>query len=140
MSGICSKCKAPLESPWSFYPRCGAESPHAPQPPGPPPEREEVPVRGAMSGLLIGGLVAPVLLIVGTLLCLTGLGAVLGVPMILGGIVAPLAGSIFGAGSVRGKCPSCGAAVSSVASKHSFACPVCGESIMIRRHELVRAK
>jgi hypothetical protein len=43
------------------------------------------------------------MIIAGIMLCLTGLGAFLGVPLIIGGIIAPLAGPLFGMGVVKGK-------------------------------------
>ena len=62
-----------------------------------PGEIEHAPMEGPFSGLLFGVLAAPILIIVGTLLCLTGLGAILGVPMILAAILAPLLGPLLGA-------------------------------------------
>ena len=70
-----------------------------------PAEHEKSSVPGAFGGLLFGVIAAPVLIIFGTLLCLTGLGAFLGVPMIIAAFLAPLAGPLFGIGRARGAVP-----------------------------------
>ena len=98
MNTPCTKCGTLLEASWGFCPKCGIAvireaHPHAAHL---DPERSSVP--GAFGGLLFGVIVAPVLIIFGTLLCLTGLGAILGVPMIIAAIIAPLVGPVLGLG------------------------------------------
>ena len=78
------------------------------------PDHKKAPVKGAFSGLFLGLLSAPVLLISGGMICLTGLGIVLGIPLIIAGICAPLIGSLMGLNALNGKCPWCGADVSGV--------------------------
>jgi len=136
MDSSCAKCGAHLDSPWKFCPGCGnaVASAHAV-----PREHEPAPVKAAFSGLLLGAVVAPILLIVGSLLCLTGLGAFLGVPMIICGILAPLAGPVIGIDSLKGACPWCGAAVTSVNSQQSFDCDSCKQRIAIKNHKFVSA-
>lgn len=101
MNNLCLRCGEPLDSPWNFCAHCGARIPHAiaTQPEAPEP----APVTGAFSGLLFGLIAVPLLLIVGVMLCLTGLGAFLGVPMIIAALLAPLAGPLFGMGAAKGK-------------------------------------
>ncbi len=109
MNGTCSKCEAHLEAAWKFCPQCGAASVQAMQTPAHShPDPEKAPVKGAFSGLLLGFLAAPVLIIYGGMICLTGLGVFLGVPMIIAGICAPLIGSLMGINALKGKCPWCG--------------------------------
>lgn len=139
LNAVCSKCQAHLESPWSFCPRCGAASPHTTEQ-AKPREHEKAPVEAAFGGIYFGLVAAPVLIIVGGMLCLTGLGAFAGVPMIIAGFLAPLAGPIFGSEMHKGKCPWCGTHVSCVPSTHSFSCHSCGGQIVQSRHELVKAK
>ncbi|HUX46336.1 MAG TPA: hypothetical protein VMV57_16440 [Terracidiphilus sp.] len=134
MLGNCPKCDAHLEPAWSFCPACSTPIPHTP--PAAPPA-EPTPVRAAFSGLLIGFIVAPVLVIVGAMLCLTGLGALVGIPMIIGGILAPIVGPMIGFRSLRGNCPWCGVTVSSIQSDQSFACDACHHRIVIRDHKYV---
>jgi DNA-directed RNA polymerase subunit RPC12/RpoP len=89
--------------------------------------------------LVFGMLAVPILVIVGTMLCLTGLGAILGIPMILAAVFAPLLGPMIGLGALKGKCPWCGVAVSSVANSKDFDCHACGKRIAIRHREFVPA-
>ena len=148
MEGLCAKCKTQLEPHWKFCSQCGAvitEEAEAPvqaqmQVQVPAGVSEQAPVRGAFTGLLFGLLVAPVMLIVGTMLCLTGLGAVVGVPMILGGIMAPLLGPMMGIGALKGKCPWCGAPVTNVLKTHAFHCHSCGQRITVVNRRFMRAE
>jgi DNA-directed RNA polymerase subunit RPC12/RpoP len=127
-----------MEALWKFCPFCGAaNTPEARK--MAPEERQKSSLPGAFGGLLFGVVAAPVLIIPGTLLCLTGLGAILGVPMILGGICAPLLGPMVGLGALEGRCPWCGVAVSSIANKKDFNCHECGQRIAIVRREFVKA-
>jgi DNA-directed RNA polymerase subunit RPC12/RpoP len=101
---------------------------------------ERAPVKGAFGGLLFGMLAVPILVIVGTMLCLTGLGAILGIPMILAAVCAPLMGPMIGLGALKGKCPWCGVQVSSIANARDFDCHNCGRRIAIRHREFVSAQ
>jgi DNA-directed RNA polymerase subunit RPC12/RpoP len=100
---------------------------------------QRAPVEGAFGGLLMGLLTAPILIIFGTLLCLTGLGAILGVPLILGAIFAPLLGPMIGLGALKGECPWCGASLGAITSKQSFDCSHCNQRVLIRNRKFVRA-
>jgi uncharacterized Zn finger protein (UPF0148 family) len=139
MTGHCAKCNAALSADWRFCPMCGAvgmESEH-----GEPPtrEKERSPEKGAFSGLLMGVIVVPMLLIVGTLLCLTGLGAILGVPMIVAGILAPLVGPLIGMRSHQTHCPYCGTSLSNLESSRPATCPVCNQKVTMNRGRLEKA-
>ena len=74
---------------------------------------------------MFGVIAAPILIIVGTLLCLTGLGAFLGVPMILAAILAPLIGPLIGIGEHTVRCPSCATRMITVADSKLHYCPTC---------------
>jgi DNA-directed RNA polymerase subunit RPC12/RpoP len=104
-----------------------------------PEEAERAPVQGAFGGLLFGMLAVPILVIVGTMLCLTGLGAILGIPMIAAAVFAPLLGPMIGLGAVKGKCPWCGISVSSIANAKDFDCHGCGKQIAIKHRVFVTA-
>ena len=132
----CSKCGEQLESSWKFCPHCASTRPHEVI----PEEHEPAPTKRAFGGLFFGIVMAPVLIIVGTMLCLTGLGAFVGVPMIIAGFASPLIGPMLGLGTHTGKCPWCGAAISSVPLMDTFACHECNGKISVRNHhEMVRA-
>jgi len=140
MNPHCLKCGTHLEAEWSFCPHCGAgNEPPAPPAPPVPRDHENAPVTGAFSGLLLGVIAAPVLIIVGVMLCLTGLGAFAGVPMIIAGFFAPLAGPFFGSGSIGGRCPWCGAHISSLKHSHEFSCHACSRRVVVRNRALVKA-
>jgi len=139
MSETCSKCGAHLSSPWQFCPMCGATIQLAARQQEAPAETEKPPVKAAFSGLLFGLIVAPMCLIVGTMLCLTGLGAFLGVPMIVAGVLAPLLGPMIGIGELKGKCPWCGTAVSNVVNAPGFACHACSQRIAVENRRFIKA-
>jgi len=144
MEAPCSNCGKPLESPRQFCPACGSKKAEAVQAEEvrtvtEPQVAEEAPVKGAFGGLLFGVLAVPILVIVGTMLCLTGLGAILGIPMILAALLAPLMGPMIGLQALKGKCPWCGVSVSSIANARDFHCHNCGRRIAIRRREFVSA-
>jgi len=103
MNSLCSQCGHTLESPWRFCANCGAHISHPVEISKEHPAPEPAPVKGAFGGLLLSFATAPLLLIVGSLLCLTGLGAFLGVPMIIVGILAPLAGPVYGMAAPKDK-------------------------------------
>ena len=141
MSGTCSKCAARLESSWKFCPHCGAASAReAPEATPLHQAHENAPVKSGFSGLLLGFLAAPVLIIYGGMICLTGLGVFLGIPMIVAGVCAPLIGSLMGLNALKGKCPWCGANVSGVGLFDRFSCPACSKRIVVRKEELARAE
>ncbi len=143
MNAQCKRCGSELVASWRYCPNCGVspahETTHETTPRETPAEIEKAPVQGAFSGLLFGAVAAPIMIIVGTLLCLTGLGAFLGVPLIIGAILAPLLGPMIGIGELKGKCPWCGAAVSNILKSPGFNCHACGKRIAIQNQKLVKA-
>jgi tRNA(Ile2) C34 agmatinyltransferase TiaS len=60
--------------------------------------------------------------------------------MIIAGVLAPLAGPVFGMGEHLGKCPSCGTRMISTTDAHAHGCPVCNEKFAIGDQEAVGAK
>ncbi len=138
MSELCSKCGAQLSSPWRFCPLCGAVASSQIQHQEVPAETEKAPVKAAYSGLLFGVIVAPMCIIVGTMLCLTGLGAFLGVPMIIAGVLSPLLGPMIGIGEPKGKCPWCGTGISNVFNASGFECHACSKKIAFRDQRFIR--
>ena len=130
MQGKCSSCSAPTELEWKFCPHCGtaaAVETRADIPRQTDPEvHEKSSLPGAFTGLLFGMLAVPILAIVGTMLCLTGLGAILGVPMIMAAILAPLLGPMVGLGALKGKCPWCAIPVRSRSTSQDRSGTRCG--------------
>lgn len=140
MNRSCLKCGRQIEPPWSFCPHCGAATGHEAMRKFVPREHQKAPVKGAFGGMLLGLLAAPVLIIVGGMLCLTWLGAIAGIPMILAGIIAPLAGPMLGMGELKGNCPWCDAPVRCLGLFDGFSCPSCGKRIAVRNHHRELAK
>ena len=128
MDAHCLKCGMAVAQAWSFCPQCGAGIEHEK---ALPREHQPVPSKGAFSGMYIGMIAAPILIISGVMLCLTGWGVFFGVPFILLGILAPLFGPIVGMGEHRGKCPSCGTRMISIADSKEHECPVCDAKFAI---------
>ncbi len=139
MKEICSGCGAHLSSPWRFCPLCGIAVPPQARESNSSAQTERTPVRSVFSALLLGLIVTPMCLIVGTMLCLTGLGAVLGVPIIIGGVLAPLLGPMIVIGEPKGKCPWCGTKVTNVFNASAFECHECGKSIDAHDQRFVKA-
>jgi uncharacterized Zn finger protein (UPF0148 family) len=128
----CAKCHLLLEPGWSFCPGCGAATES--MKPAPPQELEHHPMRGAFGGLLYGAIAAPILILAGIMICLTGWGLFLGVPIIVLGILAPLAGPMFGMTEHAARCPECGTRVVTVADGQLHKCPSCNAQFAVTEH------
>lgn len=140
MNGSCSKCGARLQGDWKFCPHCGAMGVEAALPAVPSPaQHEAAPARYAFGGLFFGLVTAPVLIIYGTMICLLGPAMVLGIPLIVAGICAPILGPYLAINAVRGKCPWCGAKIASVGPLDAFFCQACSKRITVKNRELLRA-
>jgi len=136
MDTLCGKCGKALTAAWSYCPHCGATVAHEAHQAA---EHEHHPARGAFGGLLYGLIAAPILIIAGIMVCLTGWGLLIGVFMIVAGVLAPLAGPLFGMNEHAGKCPSCGTKVITVGDDKVHSCPACSQSFAIDDHGVVRA-
>jgi DNA-directed RNA polymerase subunit RPC12/RpoP len=121
MDTHCLKCGMQVPSLGRFCPFCGTVVAHESL--ATAHEYHRAP--GAFGGFFYGLIAAPILIIPGVLLCLLGWGLILGLPMILLGIMLPIAGPLFGMGEHKGKCPSCGTRIISVEDGKKHACPVC---------------
>jgi hypothetical protein len=91
---------------------------------------------GAFAGWIAGGAVAACLIVVGFLLCLTGVGMILGIPIILAGFVMPFIGPFLGARALKGACPYCRSVV--LSASRGFNCPVCKRRIVVRGTRFMR--
>ena len=139
MNTQCTKCGTNLALPWTFCPHCGLAVVHNPPAASAPGSHQKSSVPGAFAGLLCGVLFAPALIIFGTLLCLTGLGAILGIPVIILGILAPLAGPMFGISEHKTKCPCCGTGIITVEDGQLHYCPSCNREFALDDHGLAKA-
>ncbi len=93
-------------------------------------------------GILLGGVagwvMALMLISIGGILCLTGIGAIIGIPMILGGLMTPFIGIWIGATSIKGLCPYCGYEVSCSSKIPGINCPSCNKRIIIREKKFYK--
>jgi DNA-directed RNA polymerase subunit RPC12/RpoP len=137
MSDHCQKCSTPISVPWSYCPTCGSKVQQ--QEILAPAEIEKAPIKPAFSGLLFGLVVTPMCIIVGGMLCCTGLGAFLGVPVIIAGILAPLIGPMVGLGEPRGKCPWCGTELTDIVNSPAFECHSCKGRVLLQDRKFVKA-
>lgn len=137
MSAPCIKCGSPLEVSWGFCPKCGLAVSHETRPHAEHAVHEKSSVPGAFGGLFFGVVIAPVLIIFGTLLCLTGLGAFLGVPLILVAIIAPLLGPLLGMGEHKVRCPNCHTREITIADSKLHFCPNCSKEFALSEHHHV---
>ena len=72
----------------------------------------------------------------GIFLCLTGVGAILGIPIILGALLFPFIAPALGFMThITGKCPYCGQGFSDQKGP-GFDCPACKERIIVRGEKL----
>jgi DNA-directed RNA polymerase subunit RPC12/RpoP len=72
-------------------------------------ETKRRPVFGVLVGVLVGTAAGIAMMFLGWLLCKTGVGCVLGIPLYLAGLTAPIiVGVVGGLGAVQGICPVCG--------------------------------
>jgi hypothetical protein len=133
MDATYSNCKTHLGSTqWSFCPHCGMAVAHeAPK----PLEHAHHPARGAFGGLAYGLIAAPILIIAGMMICLTGWGIFLGIPVVILGVLAPLAGPLFGMSEHTAQCPECGTKVVTLADGKMHACPACSAQFGVDEHE-----
>ena len=79
--------------------------------------------QGLAVGLVAGWGLSGSLIIIGILLCCTGIGAIIGIPMIFAGFLAPILGPLLGLGAIKGDCPWCGNSVVRFSFSKGFDCP-----------------
>src|ERR1035438_8397569 len=94
--------------------------------------------QGALQGCLAGWGVSGCLIPLGILLCFTGIGAIVGVPVILAGLLAPVLGPLLGLGALKGRCPWCGTVVTSATAAKGIDCPACKKRIVIRDKRFIK--
>ncbi|MEN6508907.1 MAG: hypothetical protein ABFD63_09040 [Smithella sp.] len=92
--------------------------------------------KGAPVGCLTGSAIAFILIAIGIMVSLTGVGLIIGIPLILAGIAYPLIARSL----ISGKCPYCGRNVSALNSKPCINCPGCGRHIVIRDKKYFEAQ
>ena len=77
-------------------------------------------------------------IVVGGLLCLTGIGAIIGIPLILAGLLALFLGPLLGLTSIKGKCPYCETSVTAQSTAVVVTCSAYQKRIVIREKRFYR--
>jgi len=99
-----------------------------------------------LGGCLLGGAlgwgVGFAFVVLGVVLSCTGVGAIIGIPLALGGLLCPVLAGALGASSaahrLRGPCPYCGQVL--IGEGIGFACPSCARRIVVRGNHLHRIR
>jgi uncharacterized Zn finger protein (UPF0148 family) len=144
MRSYCPKCGTELaSSSTNFCPGCGTSISHVEgtnEGPGAQAQTEaqSAKAEGVFDGCLTTGGKGVVVIAVGILLCLTGIGAVVGVPLILFGLLSPFIGALLGWTGLKGQCPWCAAPITSPAGAQGIDCPACKKRIVIRDRRFIK--
>jgi hypothetical protein len=140
MSGFCPKCGKELASAARFCAVCGEANTRVA---GQNPVQSQTEIKSAKGqgtalGCLTGWGVSGCLVPVGVLLCFTGIGAIIGIPILIAGLAALVIGPLLGLGTKKGKCPWCGSVVMSAFGSRGFDCPVCKNRIVVRNTQFIK--
>ncbi len=93
---------------------------------------------GVAAGTTLGFGCGVMLFVVGLLISLTGIGVIIGVPLMLAGILTPIFGLLMGLAKIKGPCPYCGTLVYASSSDPGVTCPGCKKRIVIRQKQFVQ--
>jgi hypothetical protein len=141
---FCTSCGTQLQEGAKFCTACGRPTVASTQPYQPTPVVTQAKGSGAVGATsgLVGGLGCSVFLgIIGLALCFTGIGALIGIPMILAAFGTPIMGFFQGMKAIEGPCPYCEKPIfcSSVHQrKGGITCPACKNRVVIRGKTLVK--
>jgi hypothetical protein len=131
---ICNRCRMPASPGSRYCTYCGTATLTG--------SSGAANVKGAFAGMAAGTVVAMVFMGFGALMCLTGIGAIIGVPFILIGLIMPMIGGAKGLTTKPiqrfvGSCPWCGYRATGCAP--GFNCPSCAHRIMVRGNVFSKA-
>jgi len=100
-------------------------------------ETRSAKVAGVFAGGFFGIAAAGCTFWAGVLLTLTGIGALLGIPMIVISFVLPFVGALGGLGTITGACPHCSTAIHASRFSPGTDCPGCKRRVLIREKRFV---
>lgn len=129
----CPRCKCHIEASLRMC-SCGHDFFPQPVPVSTRTEIQNTPVLNTATGCVAGSTMGVLLILGGSLVSLTGIGAIIGIPMIIAGIGCFVAGPIAGAKMkvVDGVCPYCNGKVQTFATIRALDCPECKQRILFR--------
>ena len=80
------------------------------------------------------------LIFLGILLCITGIGIIIGYPLIIVGLIVPFFGPLKGLGALQGECPWCRTQVTSHIALQEVTCPACKKRIVIKDKRFIKVE
>lgn len=93
---------------------------------------------GVASGCLAGLGCGIWFIIFGIILSVTGIGAIIGIPMIIIGILMPVLAPIMGLTAIKGKCPYCDSDITSSSTAKGVNCKACNNRVVIKGKKFVK--
>lgn len=78
------------------------------------------------------------LIIAGLLISLTGIGAIVGIPMALIGLLMPIVAPLMGLAQVSGQCPHCSKHLTALTTKGAATCKYCKKRVVISDGKFVK--
>ncbi len=81
---------------------------------------------------------AGILIFIGILLSATGIGMLIGIPLIIAGLIVPFFYSVAALAGRKGNCPYCDFEVESPIAQDAMNCPVCKNRIIIKNNKFIR--
>jgi DNA-directed RNA polymerase subunit RPC12/RpoP len=93
---------------------------------------------GVAAGAVMGMGCSAMFFVCGLLLSLTGIGAIIGVPMMLGALVLPFLMPALGLAAIKSPCPYCRTTVRARSTDPGVTCPGCKKRVVIRDKQFIR--
>jgi DNA-directed RNA polymerase subunit RPC12/RpoP len=91
---------------------------------------EPINTKEIQTGCLFGSFGAGVIFIIGMLLTATGIGAIIGIPLMIVGIIFPFVN--IGNSTLIGSCPYCGNEIIALKNEPGVTCKACKQRIIVR--------
>jgi DNA-directed RNA polymerase subunit RPC12/RpoP len=105
--------------------------------PTPTTETRGAKAAGMFAGGLFGIAAAGCSFTAGLLLTLTGIGALVGIPLILISLFLPFVGALGGLAQIVGPCPHCSTPIHAARFSPGVDCPGCKRRVLIRDRQFV---
>ena len=95
---------------------------------------------GVTAGLVGGIGCGAMLFIMGLLLSMTGVGLIIGVPMMVAALFMPFLMPALGLAQIKGPCPYCSTTVYAQSTAPGVTCPGCKKRVVIREKRFIRVE